>query len=117
MSSYEFLQQEIISITADTRDSWLETKSAPLVAQVHRPQSNGLVERFHRTLLEEHLRIQGRTKFYGTLEEIQKDLEDYLVRYNSQGPHQGLNMKGGTPTQAFREGLPIDSKGGTKKAA
>ena len=80
-----------------------------LVAQPRRPQSNGLVERFHRTLLKEHLHNQGRTKFYGTLEEMQKDLEEYLVRYNAQRPHQGLNMKRRTPAQAFREGLPKDS--------
>ena len=85
--------------------------------QVRRPQRNGFVERFHRTLLEEHLHIQGRKKFYETLEGMQKDLDDYLVRYNTQRPHQGLNMKGRTPARAFRDGLPIDSKGGTKKAA
>ena len=30
----------------------------------------------HRALLEEHLSIQGREKFYETLEEMQKDLKD-----------------------------------------
>jgi len=29
--------------------------------QVGRPQSNGYIERFHRTLLDEHLRVKGRT--------------------------------------------------------
>ncbi len=48
---------------------------------------------------------------------MQKDLDNYLVRYNTQRPHQGLNMKGRTPAQAFRGGRPKDSKGGTKKAA
>ena len=85
--------------------------------QVRRPQSNGFVERFHRTLLDEHLRIQGREKFYETLDAMQKDLDDYLVRYNTQRTHQGLNMKGRTPAQAFRDGLPKDSKGDSKKAA
>ena len=75
------------------------------------------MERLHRTLLEKHLCIQGRKTFYETLEEMQKDLQDYLVHYNTQTPHQGLSMKGRTPAQAFREGLPKDSKGGTKKAA
>ena len=32
--------------------------------RVRRPQSNGFVERLHRTLLDEHFRIQGRTKWY-----------------------------------------------------
>ena len=85
--------------------------------KVRRPQSNGFIERFHRTLLDEHLRIQGRKKFYETVEEMQKDLETYLVRYNTRRAHQGLNMKGKTPVRAFRDGLPTDTKGGKKKAA
>jgi transposase InsO family protein len=42
---------------------------------VRRPQSNGFIERFHRTLLDEHLRIAGRTKWYETLEEMQGDCQ------------------------------------------
>ena len=38
---------------------------------VGRPQSNGYIERFHRTLLEEHLRIKGRTTWYEAIEEMQ----------------------------------------------
>ena len=75
------------------------------------------MERFHRTLLKDHLRIQGREKFYEPLEEMRKDLEDYLIRHDTQRPLQDLNMRGRTPGQAFREELPKDSKGGTKKAA
>jgi len=37
---------------------------------VRRPQSNGIVERLHRTLLDEHFRIQGRIKFYESLDEM-----------------------------------------------
>ena len=81
--------------------------------RVRRPQSNGFIERFHRTLLEEHLRIQGRTKWYEALEEMQKDLDAYLVRYNTKRPHQGRGMKGRTPYQVFKERLPKR----TKKAA
>lgn len=29
-------------------------------ARVKRPQSNGIVERLHRTLLDEHFRVEGR---------------------------------------------------------
>ena len=28
--------------------------------RVKRPQSNGIVERFHRTLVDEHFRVEGR---------------------------------------------------------
>jgi len=48
--------------------------------EVRRPQSNGFIELFHGTLLEERLRIRGRTKWYETTEEMQADLDVYLVQ-------------------------------------
>ncbi len=73
--------------------------------KVRRPQSNGFVERLHRTLLDEHFRIAGRTKWYDSVDEMQKDLEAYLKQYNQKRPHQGRNMKGRTPYQAFIDGI------------
>lgn len=78
--------------------------------KVRRPQSNAFIERFHRTLLEEHLRIQGRTKWYETVEEMQVDLDIYLVQYNTKRPHQGRGMDGRVPYQVFKEGLPKKTK-------
>lgn len=74
--------------------------------RVRRPQSNGYVERLHRTLLDEHFRIMGRTKFYESIDEMQADLETYLIVYNTERPHQGRNMNGRTPAAVFLEGLP-----------
>ena len=73
---------------------------------VRRPQSNGIVERLHRTLLDEHFRIQGRVNFYESLEQMQGDLDAYLHIYNYERTHQGRNMNGRTPHQAFVEGIP-----------
>jgi transposase InsO family protein len=73
--------------------------------KVRRPQSNGFVERLNRTILDEHFRIMGRKKFYESIEEMQKDLDEYLVGYNTKRPHQGRNMKGTTPYTAFKKGL------------
>jgi hypothetical protein len=36
---------------------------------------------------------------------LQNDLDESLLRYNTQRPHQGLNMNGRTPYQVFVEGL------------
>ena len=69
--------------------------------QVRRPQSNGFVERLHRTLLDEHFRVVGRTKFYECIQEIQSDLDGYLVTYNTKRPHQGRGMNGRTPADVF----------------
>jgi transposase InsO family protein len=74
--------------------------------QVRRPQSNGFIERFHRTILDEHLRIMGRKKFYESIDEMQKDLDVYLKKYNESRPHQGRGMNGRTPLIVFKEGLP-----------
>ena len=75
-----------------------------------RPQSNGFIKRFHRTLLDEHLRVKGCTTWYETLEEMQTDLEAYLETYNRKRPHRGRAMEGRTPYQVFKAGLPAARK-------
>lgn len=74
--------------------------------KVRRPQSNGFVERLHRTLLDEHFRIQGRKTWYESLDPMQKDLDTFLHHYNHERAHQGRNMNGRVPYMAFMEGLP-----------
>ena len=85
--------------------------------KVGRPQSNGFIERFHRTLLDEHFRIEGRRVWYETVEEMQEALDRYLVHYNTERAHQGRLMNGRTPYRAFKDGLPGPAKGDSKKAA
>ena len=73
---------------------------------MRRPQSNGYVERLHRTLLDEHFRIKGREKWYESVEQMQTDLDAFLVHYNQKRPHQGRGMNGRTPYEVFKKGLP-----------
>src|ERR1700745_472414 len=61
------------------------------------PQTNGICERFHRTLLDEFYRIAFRKKIYRTIDELQIDLDAWLVDYNEQRPHQGRRCFGKTP--------------------
>ncbi len=82
--------------------------------KVRRPQSNGFVERLHRTLLDEHFRVMGRSKWYERAEEMQTDLDNYLKHYNNKRPHQGRSMNGKTPYEMFLKGLPKPEKGATK---
>ena len=77
--------------------------------KVGRPQSNGFIERFHRTLLDEHLRIKGRTTWYETVAETQEDLDAHLETYNRHRPHRGRGMKGRTPYEVFKSGIPKKS--------
>lgn len=82
--------------------------------QVGRPQSNGIVERLHRTLLDEHFRVEGRRTWFESLDEMQGSLDAYLETYNTRRPHQGRGMNGRTPKTAFLEGLPKPQKKETK---
>ena len=72
--------------------------------RVKRPQSNGIVERLHRTLLDEHFRVEGRRTGFETIEEMQAVLDTYLDGYNTRRPHQGRGMNGRTAAQAFAHG-------------
>ena len=59
----------------------------------------------------------GRKTFFETLEGTQKDLQEYLVPYDTQQLHQGLDWKGRAPAQALWVGLPKDSQVRAKKTA
>ncbi len=74
-------------------------------SKVRRPQSNDYVERLHRTFIDEHFRISGRTKFYESVQEMQNDFDKYLEHYNTERSHQGRTMNGRTQYQAFIEGM------------
>jgi transposase InsO family protein len=71
------------------------------------PQTNGICERFHKTLLDEFYRVAFRKKLYRRIDELQADLDAWLVEYNEQRPHQGRWCYGKTPMQTFIDTLPI----------
>ena len=75
--------------------------------KVKNPQSNGICERFHKTILDEFYSIAFRKKIYLTLEELQEDLDNWLVKYNNRRPHQGKRCQGRTPMETFLENLPL----------
>ena len=65
------------------------------------PQTNGICERFHRTVQEEFYSVAFRKKLYRTLEELQADLDAWLREYNEQREHSGKYCYGKTPLQTF----------------
>jgi transposase InsO family protein len=71
------------------------------------PQTNGIVERFHRTVLNEFYRIAFRRKIYRSIEELQVDLDSWIASYNEQRPHQGRWCFGKTPMQTFLDAIPM----------
>ena len=53
------------------------------------PQTNGIVERFHKTMLDEFYRIAFRKKVYAAIDELQADLDAWMREFNETWPHQG----------------------------
>jgi transposase InsO family protein len=75
--------------------------------KVKSPQTNGICERFHKTVLNEFYRVAFRKKIYSTLDVLQADLDAWLKLYNEQRPHQGRWCYGKTPTQTFIDSIPL----------
>jgi transposase InsO family protein len=71
------------------------------------PQTNGICERFHKTVLNEFYRVAFRKKVYHAIDELQADLDAWVCEYNEARPHQGRWCFGKTPMQTFLDALPM----------
>jgi transposase InsO family protein len=71
------------------------------------PQTNGIVERFHKTVLDEFYRVAFRKRIYSSIAELQADLDAWIRSYNEDRPHQGRWCFGKTPMQTFLDAVPI----------
>lgn len=71
------------------------------------PQTNGICERFHKTVLNEFYQVAFRKKIYTTLEELQADLDAWTHGYNHERTHQGKMCCGRTPIATFDDGKRI----------
>ena len=94
----EHHEYELYLAVEDIDHSRTKTKS---------PQTNGIVERFHKTMLNEFYRIAFRKKLYGSIAELQADLDQWLEEFNRNRPHQGRWCFGKTPMQTFLDSKPI----------
>lgn len=68
------------------------------------PQTNGICERVHQTILNEFYRVTFRKKVYSDLETLQMDLNEYMNEYNYKRTHQGKRCQGRTPMETFLDG-------------
>jgi transposase InsO family protein len=73
--------------------------------KANHPQTNGICERFHKTILQEFYQVAFRRKIYQSIEELQHDLDDWMAYYNGARTHQGKMCCGRTPMQTL-----IDAK-------
>ena len=71
------------------------------------PQTNGICERFHKTILQEFYQITFRKKIYRSIEELQHDLDEWLWYYNNERTHQGKMCCGRTPLQTLIDGKEV----------
>ena len=55
------------------------------------PQTNGICERFHKTLLNEFYQIAFRKKIYESIEVLQQDLDEWVNHYNHEGSVQKVS--------------------------
>src|ERR671916_1357246 len=96
--SPEHHEYELYLAVEDVDHSRTKTKS---------PQTNGIVERFHKTVLNEFYQVAFRKRVYRAIDELQRDLDSWLAEYNEVRPHQGRWCYGKTPMQTFLAALPL----------
>lgn len=75
--------------------------------KVKSPQTNGICERFHKTILQEFYQVTFRKKLYGNIEELQKDLDIWIDYYNTKRTHQGKMFCGRTPMETLLDGKSV----------
>lgn len=75
--------------------------------KAHSPQSNGICERFHKTILNEFYQTAFRKKIYSSVEELQTDADIWIKYYNEERPHSGRYCYGKTPMDTFNESIPL----------
>jgi transposase InsO family protein len=71
------------------------------------PQTNGICERFHKTVLQEFYQVTFRKKIYRDIETLQADLDKWLYKYNYERTHQGKMCCGRTPMETLEDGKKI----------
>lgn len=71
------------------------------------PQTNGICERFHKTVLNEFYQVTFRKKLYGDIDVLQSNLDEWLAHYNNERTHQGKMCCGRTPMETLLDGKRI----------
>ena len=115
-----FYEDQGLAIEAILTDNGTEYKGRPMihlyeillelndiehrVTKVGNPRTNGFVERFNRTVLDEFFRTAFRKRFYESLETLQEDLDAWLSHYNHERPHRGYRNMGRRPIETFELG-------------
>jgi transposase InsO family protein len=121
-ASIDFVEQHLIpkffqngvdleSILTDNGSEFTATKFKQMLADYEiehhripkgRPILNGYCERFQRTIFDEFYKVIFRKKFFNSLVDLNQELQKYLVYYNFDRPHFGLDKSGALPIDVFK---------------
>ena len=115
-----FYEEQKLPVEAILTDNGTEYKGRPMVhlyeiflefhdishrnTKVGTPRTNGFVERFNRTVLDEFFRTAFREKLYESVDALQKDLDEWLRYYNYERPHRGYRNMGRRPIDTIELG-------------
>jgi transposase InsO family protein len=115
-----FYESHDLTIEAILTDNGTEYKGRPTIhlyeiflelndiehrtTKVATPRTNGFVERFNRTVLDEFFRTTFRKKLYESVDALQTDLDAWLHHYNHERPHRGYRNQGRRPMETFEAG-------------
>lgn len=75
--------------------------------KAYSPQTNGICERFHKTIKNECYDRIFRKKIYTTLDELQVDVDEWITWYNQERCHSGKHCYGKTPWQTWLDSIPL----------
>ncbi len=75
--------------------------------KVARPRTNGFVERFNKTVLDEFFCETFRERLYTSVDELQEDLDQWLHHYNYERPHRGYRNMGRRPIETLEAGKTV----------
>ena len=68
-----------------------------IYSRIRHPQTQGKIERFHRTLKYDLIKRNN----YNSLEEIQEGFNAFQFEYNNIRPHEAIEMK--SPVELYRK--------------
>jgi len=74
------------------------------------PQTNGICERFHKTILDEFYKTVFRKQIFDNIDDLQIELDKWLEFYNQKRTHQGKRCLGKTPMETFIDSMSLANK-------
>lgn len=99
--NWENHEYELYLIVEDIDHSKIKAKKT---------QTNGICERFNKTVRNEFYAIAFRKKIYNAIEQLQTDLDAWMNSYNTERAHSGKYCFGKTPMQTFIQGITMARK-------